>query len=525
MVEFAVEFARRERVLLWVLGLATLASTVAQIWCQESNLVMAFGDAKSRMLLARQVTDSVNPGLAQLGAIWPVLPQLTALPFVWVNGLFYSGLAGALPQSISYVGTCGLLFLLEREVTRRTAPGVVAVFVYSVPNMLFLQAVPMSESMFNLGFVGAVYFFYRWIRAQERWILLVATEPFIVIASQTRYEGWVLFILFSCILLGLWRSRLLYSAEARAKATVFVFWPGLTTLLWLSYNWVYYHNPLYFLVSDYSASSIVKEAVAHAPKAYSSQGDLLKSLLVYTRTVADIAGVPILLFSLVGLTMFVVSARGWSEKAAMLVLLFPFPFFVYSLWAGGSVEIWHPYYTGGANWGTRYGVLMLPPVAIFSGYVFVNIRGALENGIRAAFAVSLAFTWAGGVLSAGEARQNRDNPQAVAQLAAGRWLRTAYDGGEVLLQRFQNETTIIESRVPLSRVVSEAAPRDLYQENLRYPVPQVRWVLTKRDAVTNNYDGVGTSVLKNPDFDRTFQPVYDDGQTQIWRRVTSLAGQ
>jgi hypothetical protein len=511
----------KHRPLVIVLGLATVASILTQVWAQQHDLVMAFGDAKSRMLLARQVTDSSNPGLAQLGAIWPAFPQLADLPGVWLNSLFYSGLAGAIPESVSYVATCGLLFLIGKDLANRTASGYIAAAIYSVPNMLFMQAVPMSESMFNLGLVGTVYFLHRWVLSQDRFSFLIAAGLFVVIASQTRYEGWVLFILCLCLLATMSWGRLSKTSEGRAKILLFAFWPAVGVVVWLTYNWVYYGNPLYFENGPYSASRIVKDAVDGAPKSWRSQGDPIKSFLVYGRTVNAMTGLPILLLSVAGLCTFLLNRRQAAQKAVLLLLLFPFPFFVYSLWAGGSVEIWLPRYTGGANWGTRYGVLMLPALAVFGSYILASARGKALPGLQALLVLGLAFAWTGGVLSAGEARQNRDNQQTVAQVASGKWLQAAYNGGGVLLQRFQNETLLLASRVPLSRIISEASPANLYRENLRYPVRRVRWVIISRDA-TAHYDNVGASLLKNSDFERTFKRVHTDGGTQVWMRVAYL---
>src|SRR5919199_5505590 len=90
----AVDLSRREVILVAVLAL--LVGGLALAWSMSANLVLAYSDALSHLNIARRLVDSRTPGVTQLGTVWLPVPHVLMLPFVWIDPLWRSGLAGSL---------------------------------------------------------------------------------------------------------------------------------------------------------------------------------------------------------------------------------------------------------------------------------------------------------------------------------------------------------------------------------------------------------------------------------------------
>src|SRR5437899_2515328 len=60
------------------------------------NNLIAYGDAESHLNIAKRVSGSLTPGFAQLGGIWLPIPHILLIPFVAIDPLWRSGLAGAI---------------------------------------------------------------------------------------------------------------------------------------------------------------------------------------------------------------------------------------------------------------------------------------------------------------------------------------------------------------------------------------------------------------------------------------------
>lgn len=509
-----------DRYLRLVFILATAASIASAIHFSRHNLTTAYGDSLARLMISRQVIDSPNPGLSHLGGIWPPEPQVAMLPFIWHDGLYQSGLAGAIPQMLSYVVAAVFLYKLIVRYTKNRLSGLAGAIAFSCPSMLFMQAVPMSESMFITYLTMSVYFLARWTENTDGNIGSLFGAGFATLASAAcRYEGWILLFLLGIFVLFVMLTRPHEHAQTKASLVVFGFWPVGGTLLWFLYNYRYYGDPLYFLRSQYAPWAIVKSALAAMDPDYVTKGDLWLSTKVYLQTTIDMAGLFITILAISGLMCFLIRKQPWPRKLVGMTLLFPLPFFVASLYGGSSVVIWHPDFTDGANWGTRYGTLMLPAVGFFVGQLVLRYRWWTPV-LLTAVVVATGNSWTHDVLPAGEAIDNRDNPEARAQTAAGRWLHEHYDKGMVLIQRFENERTVFASSIALKKVVYEGSEYR-WDEALRLPTDDIRWVFMRQQS-----DGRQDQVMRlkgNPDFQADFEQVYAENGREVYRRRHLIA--
>src|ERR1700694_5606477 len=78
-------------------------SAAAIAWFHSRGYILYFGDAECHLNIARRMVDSRTPGYDQVGTVWLPLPHWAMLPFVRVDALWFSGLAGAIPSGIAFV--------------------------------------------------------------------------------------------------------------------------------------------------------------------------------------------------------------------------------------------------------------------------------------------------------------------------------------------------------------------------------------------------------------------------------------
>src|SRR6202158_5420150 len=156
-----------------VAGVAVLVSLFAFLYYLQQNALLLYGDAVAHINIARRVFDSQTPGMLQLGTVWLPLPHLLMIPFIFSDAMWRSGAGGSMPSMIAYVlGVVGIFRLvcgmLEADV--RTKPAAVvgawaAAFAYGAnPNLIYMQATAMTESVYLALFVWAVVYFAEFIR-------------------------------------------------------------------------------------------------------------------------------------------------------------------------------------------------------------------------------------------------------------------------------------------------------------------------------------------------------------------------
>ena len=91
--------------------------------------LLYYGDAEAHMNIARRVLDSQTPSYDQFGTVWLPLPHVLMLPFVRIDALWLSGLAGAIPSAACFVLGATFLFAAVRRIFDSTAAAAAAVAV------------------------------------------------------------------------------------------------------------------------------------------------------------------------------------------------------------------------------------------------------------------------------------------------------------------------------------------------------------------------------------------------------------
>jgi hypothetical protein len=363
---------------------AVLLAFVALIVSFTRGYVLLYGDAVAHLGIARRIVDARHPGLAQLGGVWLPLPHLLMLPFVWKLEWWQSGLAGTWPSLAFYIlGVLGFYRLCRRVLAPRWALAATAFYAMN-PNLLYLSTTAMTEPLFLALLVWMTLLTMGCVesiregderRAGRR---MIALGLLILAAVFTRYDGWIVGAAAWCIVA--WQLARAQGMPRRLRVpfAVFTVLAVAGPLLWLWYNQHFFHDPLDFMRGPYSAPAIEKRTSPPGSRHYRGWHNPAWALLFYTRTAQVVAaawetGFAVMAAALAGL--WIVLRR--RVEMASLLLWVPVPFYVYSV-AYGSVPIFIPQLWPHSYYNARYGMEMLPALALFAGVACAVVEAWLK---------------------------------------------------------------------------------------------------------------------------------------------------
>ena len=494
--------ARREE-MLPILVAALLLAAVALIVCLSKGYLLLYGDAVAHLGIARRIVDARYPGLAQLGGVWLPLPHLLMLPFIGRMEWWQNGMAGAWPSLAAYVLSVLGCYRLARRVVPPLWALIGTAFYALNPNLLFLATTAMTEPLFLAIILWLVLLTMEcvdavrrqsWRRAQTR---LVGIGLLNVAAVFTRYDGWILAALvWCCVSVAIWRHR----AHTRLLPAF-----AVCTLLtiaapigWFAYNQHFYGDWLDFMRGPYSASAIEKKTSPPGAKHYRGWHNPAWALLFYTRT----AQVDTTVWELGFVTLPLAILGGWHGvrerlNPVVLLLWFPLPFYVYSI-AWGSVPIFIPQLYPHSFYNARYGMEMLPAIAIFSVIALawterrLRARGATWALPVARLLPSLAFAFAAvncvGMMAMTPLVLKEGIVNSITRVAFERELARALEsfpvGSRMLMSTNDHIGAVQRAGIPLRAMLSDN-DRDSYQAALAAPGERADYVIAiDKDAVS-----------------------------------------
>lgn len=504
--------------------LAVFASIASFLYFYNEGVILAYKDAQSHELIARRVWSSPTPGFGQLGAVWPILPHILILPFVWSDYLFYSGIAGYIVSMACFVGTIPYLYKTVEKLGGGTGGAVVACLVVILnANFLYIQSTPMSEPPLFFFMAASVYYFLCWSQETEKYGSLMLSALSLFLATLCRYEAWILLLLLSIATLLVCVSQ----RFERSKTVAHLIWfaPaffGIT--FWLGWSFMLQDDPLYFQRGEYAKPSLW---VAEGEK---TVGNFKVSFLTYWYAMLENFSLPVIMLAGLGTVYFFFSViftrdEGWLPKIApegksrlaALTLLFPFPFFVFALYQGQRpmrveqiTETLH---------NVRFALVMILPAAIFTGYL-VRRSLVLQVGAVALIAfVSWGMFAQHDIVTLQDPLIERNTNKTALHTDAAVWLKDNYDGGAVLMESFGNEQLQFESKIPTKNLLYEGSYQ-MWDEALEQPNRFVRWIVLRYGG---GMDKVAKAAADNPDILNDYELLKENEEFRIYRKPNTLS--
>ena len=489
-----------------VVLLAAILSITFFRWYAAHGLTVAFNDARSREMIARRVLMSRTPGLAQLGSTWLPLPGLLMFPLIWNDTLFRDGLAGSFPAMAAYVIAGLFMYRSARLVTDSRPAGWVAAGVLLLnPDVLYMQGTPMSELPSLSAFVVAVYYALRLMRTYHA-LDVVKCGAAVAAGTLIRYENWVLgMALIPILAFAAWRRRGYELAEAWTILYSLLAFAGCAA--WILYNTVIFHDPLLSFFYGQSDHTYYANTPGYLLPARHHAGVALK---MYGLTVADTVGWAIVAMAALGFVLFLWRNHRRLTALPAYVTLLPFGFYWLVLYMGVNTESL-PQLDTGPYYNVRFGLLMIPALALFSGYVLTAgqataRRVLLGAAVAVILVVSAMSSVTGTSLVLREALNGYGGDTRQTDQVAAQWLSTHYHGGNILYT-YVNDPSLMfylltEYGFPDRAFITDANGAQ-FTRALAEPQRWVTWIVIN-NGLGNSQDPLWTALHRNSAWRRYF---------------------
>ncbi len=493
---------------------ASVVSIAAFAFFYAKGDILAYRDAISHLEIAQRVFEGSTPGPAQLGGVWLPLPHVLMLPFVWINALYYSGIAGSIVSMAAFVVTTVFLYKITYTLSGRKLAGIVSAIVFMAnPNVLYLQSTPMTEVLLFACMAGLVYGAQRWAQTENPRYLMGAGVAGLL-GTLTRYEAWVLLAAIAIVLLIVARRRGYGRTKTEGLTLVFLYIGAIGPIGWVVWNWLLFNNPLAFQEGTYAKPSLWVGTGELAV------GNWWVSSQTYFYAVLDNIWPAVAILAALGMVAALVKGRPFINFLPAFSLLTLFPFFVLALYLGQRPL--HVLQLESNLYNVRFGLLMVLPASIFIGYLASVFSGhKLREGVAAGLimVLSLSLTFAS-VVSLNNISTFKEigylmtDPIIVPSDQASNFLVHHYDGGKVLMESFGNELVLYKAQIPTKVNIYEGS---YLQWGLALKDPagsNVKWIVMRHTAQPDQvYQNLhGSSALKK------YKLVYSNSAYSIYEK-------
>lgn len=466
--------------LIAVFVISIILSIISMVYSFRNDYIITYGDSESHLNISKRVIHSLTPGVAQLGGIWLPLPHLLMVPFVAIDFLWRSGLAGSIISGISFVVSCLYLYRLTHLVTENKAASFVAFLVFALnPNILYMQSTPMTEILLISFFTVSSFYFIKFLKNDSDVLSLITASFFAFCATLTRYDGWFLVMVEASVIFLYYLNKRKWS-ELEGKFILFSTLAFFGILMWLVWNLTILGDPLYFTNSSFSAKSQQNQWYARGE--LPAYNNIYASFLYYSVTMIRNLGWFVFGLAAAGLVLFLFKREIRNKALVFLLLAVPFIFNMITLYMGQSVIFIPDLTPKHFEWNlfnVRYGMMMVPSMAFFVGFLFTIRNKVFRTLVIIVIAIQLGLfvtgreqviTLADGTVGLSASR----HPDAE------RWITKNYDEGLVLLDDYARTISILRSNIPMQNVIY-IGNKPYWEESLRNPQKHARWVIIQQD--------------------------------------------
>jgi hypothetical protein len=425
------------------------ASALAIAFVAWHGWTLWYGDGEAHQSIVRRIFDSRTPGYEQIGTVWLPLPHLLMLPFVQFDALYRSGIGGALGTAIGYI--CAGLFLFHG--LRRlfgAVPAWAGLLAWTLnPNLLFQQAIPMTEPVSLCCVLGLFWALTR-LRDTQSWGAAALAGLFATLGTMARYEAWGLLPVGAlCVLI--------LSGERRVwKTVLFCGIAALCPLYWLAHNQILFGNALEFYNGPYSAIAINQRYVDAGGFRYPGDHDLRKGFLYYRTAAALCLGAPLLYAGALGLIVAVFKRAWWAAILFFTVAIF----YVLSLYSGGT-PIFVPGLFPHSYYNVRYGLNAMPLACLgIAALVALMPVGKPQKVVAALLVVIAMSPWLlyprGENMALYQESERNSKDRRYWTSRAVKYLESEYHGSDGIYMSFGDLTGIVrEAGIPLRDTLHE----------------------------------------------------------------------
>jgi hypothetical protein len=457
-----------------IITLLTLLSIFFYWYYLQNGLGLSYNDARSHLDIGRRVVEGLKPGLAQLGSVWLPLPHALMVPTIWIDFMWHSGLSGAIQSMVSFVATGYLIFLFLKNLGVGMFERLFGVIIFIANiNILYLQSTAMTELLLLATMTAGVYFLIHWVN-DENVFNLVKSAFFIMASTLIRYDGWFLFFTATMII-AFYAWQKIGIQKARGMVIFFCTLGGLGIVMWLIWNLLIFRDPFYFAFGPFSAHA--QQAQLETAGELPTKGNLIMSFKAYFYAVVYNSYTYTAILGLIGGVVLLLDKRIKPYvRFASLALFAPFVFNVLALFLGHSV-LFLPEVIGETWFNVRYGMMLLPSIAIFSAYLVSRLKH-LRWPIVGVFALVTLFAFVNNDAVTIDDAVYGSSQKNVTEVSG--WLnQNAKDEeGFILISAASHDAIIFSSGLPMKKFIHEGTG-DYWDYAVENPHKWVRWIIVR----------------------------------------------
>lgn len=440
----------------------------------QNGLGLAYNDARSHLDIGRRVVEGLKPGMAQLGSVWLPLPHLLMIPTIWNDFMWHSGLSGAIQSMIAFVATGLLIYLFLEKLQVGLLGRIVGIIVFIANiNILYLQSTAMTELLLIATMTAAAYELLCWFEDGKLLSLLKAAF-WIMLSTLNRYDGWFLFML-AVLLIGAYLLKKKGYKATEGTLILFCSLGGFGIALWLLWNLAIFHDPFFFAFGPYSARA--QQLELEKAGVLPTKGNWLFSMKVYLYALAYNSNAFISILGAIGAIIFFFDKYIKPNlKIAAVALFAPLLFNILALYLGHSV-LFIQGLSGDTWFNVRYGIMMMPSIAIFIGYL-VHRLTRLRPLIIGLMCFVIFFTFYGyDAVTIDDARVG-SSQKNVSEVSG--WLaeNAGNKEGFILISAASHDAIIFSSGLPMSRFIHEGTGA-YWETATLIPDKWARWIIMR----------------------------------------------
>jgi hypothetical protein len=347
----------------------------------------------------------------------------------------------------------------------------------------------------------------------------------------TRYDGWFLVGTEAAILfvqsipfnklkenINIRRGSAFTFLNEKREGELFLFitLAFLGIIGWLAWGKIILGNPFYFTDSQYSSKA--QQLAFLVRGELPAYHQLYQATIYYITTVLNSVGIINFCLGIIGLIYLIKDERIKYRLFLTILLFIPFVFNILTLFLGQSI-IFIPHLTPVSfEWrlfNVRYGVMMVPTIALLVGYLFSKknmfgkyliISMIIINALLYPIGYAKILTLEDGTVGLSHA----SHPDAE------KWFAHNYDSGLVLIDDYARTLSIIGANIPMQKVVY-IGTRPYWQESLLSPQKIVKWVIMQKgDAV---WKSLYEPIQAQKNLYTYFQKTYTSENILIFKRI------
>ncbi len=476
-----IKFIQNKSVVWYLAIILSIVSIFTFKLYLDNGLGLSYNDARSHLDIGRRVVEGLKPGLAQLGSVWLPLDHVLMIPLVWNDWAWHSGFAGAFWNMLSYVGIGVLIYKYLEKLKVGMVGRLFGVFVFaSNLNILYLQSTAMTEPLLLFTMLAGCYYLMIWM-TEDRLLDLIKASFWVMMSTLVRYDGWFLLaVVAGLVALRTWYKKGYKTAEG--TLILFCTVAAFGVVLWFGWNLLIFKDPLYFAFGPYSAHAQQEQMLAAG--ALPTKGNAVLSLQTYLYSMIynSIATVAFLGIIATFVLWFDKKLDG-AARLASSALWAPFGFNIIALIFGFSV-IFIQGISGNTWFNVRYGVMLMPTLAIFIGYFvhrFKDFRWVIIGLFM--FVSFIAFT-SNDSVSIDDARVG-SSQKNVSEVSG--WLeKNAKDKpGFIMISAASHDAIIFSSNLPMKKFIHEGT--GAYWESAAIaPDRWARWIVMRTHDVNDS---------------------------------------